>query len=72
MHTLKLNIQDSVFDKVYYFLSNLPKNEVEIVEGRVIEDWSHLESEIDKGLNSGVSSKSHEEIMIDIKRRFIF
>jgi len=32
MHTIKLNIQDSVFEKVIYFLQNLPKNEVEIVE----------------------------------------
>ena len=32
MRTIKLNIQDNVFDKVYYFLSNLPKSEVEIVE----------------------------------------
>jgi hypothetical protein len=31
MHSIKLNIQDSVFDKVIYFLQNLPKNEVEIV-----------------------------------------
>ena len=69
MHTLKLNIQDSVFDKVYYFLSNLPKNEVEIVENSVIEDWSELESEIDKGLNSGISDKSHEEIVKGIKQK---
>ena len=31
MHTLKINIQDNVFDKVIYFLQNLPKNEVEII-----------------------------------------
>jgi len=27
MHSIRLNIQDSVFDKVIYFLNNLPKNE---------------------------------------------
>ena len=32
MHTLRVNVQDSVFDKVVYFLKNLPKNEVEIIE----------------------------------------
>jgi len=37
MHTLKLNIQDSVFDKVIYFLQNLPKNEVSIVESKVVD-----------------------------------
>ena len=32
MHTVKLHIEDKVFDKVIYFLQNLPKNEVSIVE----------------------------------------
>lgn len=36
MHTLKLKVQDSVFDKIMYFLQNLPKSEVEIIEERVI------------------------------------
>ncbi len=71
MHTLKLNIEDSVFDKVIYFLQNLPKDEVEIVEDKLTkEDWSYLESEIDLGLNSGTSDKSHEEIVSDIKRKY--
>ena len=70
MHTIKLNIQDKVFDKVYYFLSNLPKDEVEIIENKVLEDWSHLESEIEKGLNSGISDKSHEDIIKDIKEKY--
>jgi len=72
MHTLKLNIQDSVFDKILYFLQNLPKDEVEIVENSLIkEDWSYLETEIDKGINSGVSDKSHNEIINDIKRKYV-
>jgi hypothetical protein len=71
MHTLKLNIEDSVFDKVIYFLQNLPKDEVKIVESKIVkDDWSYLESEIDVGLNSGISSKSHEEIINDIKRKY--
>ena len=32
MHTISLRINDEVIDKVRYFLENLPKNEVEIVE----------------------------------------
>ena len=32
MHTIKLHIEDKVFDKVIYFLQNFPKNEVSIVE----------------------------------------
>jgi hypothetical protein len=71
MHTIKLNIQDSVFDKVIYFLNNLPSNEVEIVEDTLIDDWSHLEIQIDKGLISDISKKSHEEIMNDIKSKYV-
>jgi len=72
MHTIKLNIQDSVFDKVIYFLNNLPSNEVEIIEKKTIaDDWSYLESEIDKGLTSGVSKKSHEEIIDNIKSKYV-
>lgn len=70
MHTIKLHIEDKVFDKVIYFLKNLPKNEVQIVEDIVVEDWSHLESEIEKGLNSGMSNKSHEDIIKDIKQKY--
>jgi hypothetical protein len=70
MHTVKLHIEDKVFDKVIYFLRNLPKNEVEIVEDIVVEDWSHLELEIEKGLNSGISNKSHEDIIKDIKQKY--
>jgi len=70
MHTIKLNIQDSVFDKVIYFLNNLPSNEVEIIEEKIIaDDWSHLESEIDKGMNSAMSSKTHEEVFAELKRK---
>jgi hypothetical protein len=33
------------------------------------DDWSHLESEIDKGMNSPMSAKTHEEIFEDLKRK---
>lgn len=71
MQTLKLNIQDEVFDKIYYFLSNLPKNEVEIIKDSTDEDWSHLEAEIQKGIDSGKSVKSHEDIIKSIKEKYV-
>lgn len=37
MHTVKLHIEDKVFDKVIYFLKNLPKNEVFIEEDNIRE-----------------------------------
>ena len=70
MHTIKLHIEDKVFDKIMYFLNNLPKNEVRIVENSVIDDFSYLEQEIDLGLNSGLSNKSHEDIIKDIKQKY--
>jgi len=36
MHSIRLDIQDSVLDKVLYFLQNLPQNEVKIVEDLVV------------------------------------
>ena len=30
MHTLKLEINDTIFDKVMFFLNNLPKNDVKL------------------------------------------
>ena len=71
MHSIRVEIQDNVFDKVIYFLKNLPKNEVTIVEEKQIsDDWSYLESEIDLGLASGVSEKSHTEIIDKLKRKY--
>lgn len=70
MYTIKLHIEDKVFDKVIYFLQNLPKNEIQIVEDIVVKDWSHLELEIEKGLNFGMSNKSHEDIIKDIKQKY--
>lgn len=36
MHTLRLKVQDNVFDKIMYFLQNLPKNEVEVIEEKAV------------------------------------
>lgn len=71
MHTVKLKIDDSIYKNVMFMLSNLKVNGLEIEEEYVQEDWSHLESKIDKGLNSGMSSKSHEEIVSEIKKKYV-
>lgn len=71
MHSIRLDVQDSVLDKVLYFLQNLPQSEVRIVEDKqVTDDWSYLESEIDLGLDSGVSEKSHSQIVDNLKRKY--
>lgn len=72
MHTIKLNVQDGIYDHIMFLLNSLNTKELEIVENKVVcDDWSHLESEIDKGLNSGISDKTHEEIMCEIKRKYV-
>jgi len=71
MHTIKLNVQDSIYGHIMFLLNSLNTKELEIVEDKAIQDdWSHLEFEIDKGLSSGISDKTHEEIMADIKRKY--
>ena len=71
MHSIKLNVQDSIYDHIMFLLKNLNIKELEIVEDKVVgDDWSHLELEIDKGINSDISDKTHEEIMLDIKRKY--
>jgi len=67
MHTLRLNIEDSVFDKVIYFLQNLPKNDVEIVENKIIakdeewDYWSEEEIAIFGKYSIGLSSNDFED-----------
>ncbi|MDX4036267.1 hypothetical protein DF188_05110 [Aliarcobacter skirrowii] len=70
MKTIKLQIADNVFEKVFYFLNNLPKDEVMIVENSEVEDWSFLEKEIQKGLDSGISTKTHEDIIKNLKQKY--
>ncbi len=34
MHTLTIKVNDRVFDKVVYFLNNLPKHDIEIISNK--------------------------------------
>lgn len=52
MHTIKLHIEDRVFEKVIYFLQNLPKNEV------YIENESINESSIQDINNDRIETKA--------------
>ena len=70
MHTIKLNVQDSIYSHIMFLLNNLNSKELEIVEDSVVEDWSYLEETIDAALASGSSDKSHEEIVSDLKRKY--
>jgi hypothetical protein len=69
VHSVRLDINDSVFDKVIYFLQNLPKDEVRIVENKIIQesfvegvDWDYWsDKEIDNIGKIGLMSNSFEE-----------
>lgn len=70
MHTVKLTMEDNIYQNVMFLLSNLKVQGLKVEEISPSENWSHLEKDIDKGLESGVCSKSHEDIINDIKRKY--
>lgn len=37
MHTITLNVKDSIYDKIIYFLKHLPKNEIEITQNKKVQ-----------------------------------
>ena len=43
MHRLILNVNDNVLDKVFYFLNNLPKQDVKIIANETIEKDQDLD-----------------------------
>jgi len=43
MHRLILNVNDNVLDKIFYFLNNLPKQDVKIVVNETIEQEQDLD-----------------------------
>ena len=51
MHSIKLNVQDSIYSHIMFFLNNLNTKELEIVEDKNIECVSKIDhyedSEID-------------------------
>lgn len=60
MHIIKLNVDDSVLDKIMYFLQNLPKNKVFIVENKVVND-SVIEDDLEVQVYSNHSANLIEE-----------
>jgi len=50
MHSIRLEIEDSVFEKVIYFLKNLPEDEVKIVEE--IKNQNSKSSEIESDIKA--------------------
>ena len=61
MHSMQLNIEDSIFEKVLYFLQNLPQNEVTIVEDRVIQNSKLLDNQSELKAFSNHSANLIEE-----------
>ena len=66
MKTVVLNIQDSVFDKVIYFLKNLPKQEVKM---KVIEDFDYISPSLENELKNMIDEykKGKKENFVPLK-----
>ncbi len=62
MHRLVVNVSDNVLDKVYYFLSNLPKNDVKIVKNEIF---------IEKNNNDFIASIVKEPVHLDKNITFL-
>ena len=69
-HTVKLTMEDNIYQNIMFLLSNLNVQGLKIEEEYDMDDLSHLEPEIDKGLASGISDKSHSDIVNNIKRKY--
>jgi hypothetical protein len=52
MYSVKLEINDNVFDKVIYFLQNLPKNEVKVDIVKEIKNDDTTQIEMQSELNA--------------------
>lgn len=64
MQQVTLNIQDSISDKFFWLLSHFDKNEIEVVEFD-----EALEDAIQQGLDSPISSLSHQEIFQNLRNK---
>jgi len=63
MHSIRLDIKDSVFDKVIYFLKNLPNDEVKIVEE--LEESCTLDTKAYSNHSANLVEDWEEEDKID-------
>ena len=61
-----IDIKSEAIEKVLYILNNLP--DVTIINK---DDLSYLENEIEKGLKSGISNETHEDIIINLKQQYV-
>ena len=50
MHRLVIDVNENVLDKIIYFLNNLPKKDVKVVEDNVLEEKNIKDNIIDFSL----------------------
>lgn len=67
----------SINDIIDEALTLKPKDRYIIIDtlmsslSKANDDLSHLEKEVEKGLNSELSNKSHKEIFQDLKSKYV-
>ncbi len=66
MIAVNLNIQESVYEKVMYFLKSLPKQDIQIITKRVIEEIDP--AVLHKDHFDYISQKELNEMDYDIKQ----
>lgn len=66
MQSITLNIQDSIYDKIIYFLQNLPKNEVEIIKHSHDEKCDNFDLEAKKLKKLFANSSNKTVLNMDI------
>jgi len=52
MHTIKLNVQDSIYNHIMFFLNNLNTKELEIIEDKTIESINKMNHEENTEINA--------------------
>lgn len=67
-----IDINENAFDKVMYLLKNLSDVRVvqEVKQTGNHDDLSFLEDEIQKGIDSGKSDKTHIGLMSELKQKY--
>lgn len=62
MHTIKLNVQDSIYSHIMFFINNLNTRELEIVEDKSIKSIDKVQNHENSQINA---FSNHSASLID-------
>lgn len=70
MQIFTVNVSDSALEEFYSFIASMPKDKIGVLSNSS-NDWSFLEPAIQKAIDSGVSPKTHDEIIENIRQKYV-